>query len=489
MSTATLSPTSQERALRAKDHGAAARGTADRSCTRRVLMICQAFPPSGGPGVQRSAKFAKYLPEFGWKPVVWSADDIAQLPHDTSLLADLPDDLVHYARGAVSYVTAHRGIMRGLQRLGLMRLLGERSNRAIDWRIMRLLHGTWSCMFPDDTILWAARSILPLLRVIRRENIDAIFSTYSPVSSHWLGMTLQRRTGLPWVADFRDLWTDDYRYRAGRAIRSRLDRRLETSFLRRADAVTAVTPGQTEVLARRVPDQADKFFTVSNGVDTDDFDRLDRAAVYQRLHGPANRFVLSLVGSFDSGRVAEGMIKGLGRFARSLGTARRLFEFRVVGMMSGAMHERLVKAGIDVVATGYLPHDLAVRHMVGSDALVLSAPSGPNADTFMTGKVFEYLAAGRPILVVGPRDGAVQRLVTQCDAGRCVLPEADAVCTVLTDLWRQWEMGTPSAGCAPQRLKPFTRRQVTAELADVLTGVLTAKTRYRRPARSSTAHA
>ena len=106
---------------------------------RRVLMIAQAFPPTGGPGVQRSAKFAKYLPGCGWEPVVWSADHVDQLPYDESLLADLPADLHHFTRPAWSYTAAHRRLTRLLGTLGGRRLLGTAAWQGLDWRLLRLL--------------------------------------------------------------------------------------------------------------------------------------------------------------------------------------------------------------------------------------------------------------------------------------------------------------------------------------------------------------
>jgi glycosyltransferase involved in cell wall biosynthesis len=448
---------------------------------RRVLMIAQAFPPTGGPGVQRSAKFAKYLPACGWEPVVWSADHVDQLPYDESLLADLPADLHRFTRPAWSDTAAHRQLTRLLGTLGGRRLLGTAAWQGLDWRLLRLLRRLSVGMVPDDQWPWVLRSAVPLLGLVRREAIDAVYSTYSPVANHLLGWLVQRVTGLPWVADFRDLWTDDYAYARRSPWRRRIESRLERALLRRANAVVAVTPSQTRILGRHVPEQPEKFVCITNGVDTDDFAGIDPRQARRALHGPAERFVLTFAGWFLSDRVDAGLVDGLGRFARWARAQSGSFEFRVVGAISEDMSRRFVDAGVPLTATGYLPHDEAIGQMLAADVLLLPAPAGANAETLMPGKAFEYLAAGRPILLVGPPDGEVQRLVRDCDAGVCVESQCEAVCAALTDLWRQWRSGHPRPGCAPDRLQPFTREHLAGRLAEVLDHTCRAGGTVRHP--------
>ena len=438
---------------------------------RNVLMICQAFPPTGGPGVQRGAKFAKYLPRLGWRTVVWSADHLEQLPRDAGLMAGLPADLVRYTRPAWSYAAGHRRVMRTLRELGVAKLLSTKLWDGLEWRTLQFLRALSAHMIPDDQITWVLRSAVPLLTVVRRERIDVVFSTYSPVANHLLGLLVKCVTGLPWVADFRDLWTDDYCYTDRSRARRWLERNIEQAILQRADAVVAVTQSQARVLGRHVPRHSKKVVCISNGVDYEDFAHLDRDRVWQARHGATDRFVLTFAGWFLSDRVDEGLIEGLGRFARRAHERDGRFEFRVVGTMSEEMSRRFSKAGVTPSATGYLPHDEAIEHMIGADVLLLPAPTGPNADSLMPGKVFEYLAAGRPILLVGPTDGEVQRLVRRCRAGVCVESNPDAVAEALTELWRKWRGGRLPGGCAPDLLRPFTREHLAGRLAEVLNHV------------------
>ncbi|MBU0716927.1 MAG: glycosyltransferase, partial [Planctomycetes bacterium] len=241
---------------------------------RRVLMIAAAFPPTGGPGVQRSAKFAKYLPRFGWQPIVWTVDRLADLPQDDSLLTDLPSDIQVLRlpdRGLGQ--TARRSLRRTARRGGLLSKVAQ----AAEWRLAARADRN---SYPDDCAGWARNSLGPICQLVRDEGIDVIYSTFSPASDHVLAMAVKQETGLPWVADFRDLWTDDYRYPVDDANRRAADRQLEQEILEQADAVIGVSARQTEILASRVPDPGRKFVTITNGFDPDDFSGANPVTVF-----------------------------------------------------------------------------------------------------------------------------------------------------------------------------------------------------------------
>ena len=482
----------------------------------RVLMICCAFPPTGGPGVQRSAKFAKYLADFGWRPTVWAARKLNGLPRDESLLADLPPDLdvrrypsgdphdtarVQHDRGRTGAVFGRAAwanlLARGSRRspraswplpmppagrpIAHGRLphpsaslstpaRATQWHNAIDWRLDRLTMALMKRMVPDPMVFWALRSYAGLRRIIEEEQIDVIYSTFSPPSNHLLAWLLKRRTGRPWVADFRDLWTDDYVYEGGR-WRRWIDRWLEDRFLASADAVVAVTDRQRDILSAHLSDHRDKFVTVSNGVDAADFDGLDRERIRETMRGADHRFVLVFTGWFLSNRVDRGLIEGVAHFADWMRKRGERFEFRVVGAISEWMKASFADCGVDLVTTGYLPHDRAVEHTVSADVLLLPAPSGRNGHSLIPAKVFEYLAAGSPILVVGPPNGEGQRIVERCQAGICVDSEPQAVCSALQRLWRRWKADPRPQGCPPEKLTPYARKELTRRLADLFNQV------------------
>lgn len=420
-------------------------------------MICCGFPPTGGPGVQRSVKFAKYLPRHGWMPTVWAAGPLAGLPRDHSLLEGLPLSVsVHTQTSGLAGPAIRHSIRRTAARGGaLARLTG-----GLAWRFDSWIGGE---LFPDEYVTWARRSLDPLIRLVRQEHIDVIYSTFSPASNHWLALMIKRQTGLPWVADFRDLWTDDYRYVEASRVRREAHRRLEQTILQTADAVVGVTTRQTEILSSHVSQPADRFTTITNGFDPEDFNGSATSGA-----NCGNDFVMAHVGRFDKWRACDSWFAGLKRFARELGDERHRFVLRLVGHAGESVRQRVINAGVRYECTGYVSHGDAIRTMLDASALLLAVPDGPNADSVIPAKLFEYLASSRPILVVGPAGGCAERIVRSTDSGLTVGFDENAVAEALHRLHRAHRDGHPIAGCDAEWLAPFGRDLLAGELAIVL---------------------
>lgn len=418
--------------------------------SRRVLMICHAFPPTGGSGVQRSVKFAKYLPRFGWEPLVWTAPPSTTLPVDESLCRDAAGTRVWRAapRGMP---TTHRGARND-----------PRPARR-HWRLERLAAGLkHRVLIPDEGVGWALAGLGPLRALVQREHVAALYSTYSPASNHLLGWLLHRGTRLPWLADFRDLWTQDYRYPFGRAARWRrsVDRWLERKFLESATAVVGVTEPQTRRLAEQVQDRVGKFLTIANGVDPDDFP--------ESRYSRGDRLVLAYVGRFTGECITPALLEGLARFHRGSATRGGRIELRIVGPCAEPLRAPLLATGLSCVFRGYVPHAEAIREMQAADALLLAVSDRPGAETVMTGKIFEYLASGRPIVAVAPEASPAAELVRRMQAGVVVAHDPEQISAAMVRLLDRWSAGMLPNGCAADRLGPYTRLHQTSRLARVL---------------------
>ena len=411
--------------------------------------------------MQRSLKFAKYLPHFGWQPTVWAAKRMAGLPVDPSLLADLPGDVTVYRcpGGSGPHVMrrSHHPHSGG-------RGVASRLARAIEWRLAGWIA---RAPVPDDCISWAKASVDPVFRLIRKEGIDALYSTFSPASNHLLAMSLKQTTHLPWLADFRDLWTDDYRYNERSPTRRAAHHALQQAILETADAVVGVTARQTEILASHLPGGRQKFVTITNGFDPADF-----AFAEKERARSDERFVLAHVGRFDHWRGGDAWFAGLQCFIAGLGLDRERFVLRIVGHADRAMRCRLGATGAACAFTEYVSHGEAIREMRSADALLLSVPWGPNADSVIPAKLFEYLAAGRPILVVGPPGGECEKIVTACRAGPAVGFDQQAIAAALARLYTAWAAGRPLPGCSDADVAPHSRIEQTHRLAGILDGLI-----------------
>lgn len=431
---------------------------------RNVLMIAAAFPPTGGSGVQRTAKFAKYLPKFGWNPTLWTIDGLEGMPRDETLLNDLPPEVTILAN---RWTRPMHGVRSAVARLAEREGLASTLGQAARWRLGSRLAEKESRLEPDHYISWAEASVDPLLRLIESGEFDAIYSTFSPASNHWLGLALKRKTGLPWIADFRDLWTDDYRYTETSVGRRRGHRNLEQEILEAADFVVGVSKTQTSILSNHVPAQRWKFVTITNGFDPDDFVVKNPAS---STSSARHRFVLSHVGRFDQWRTGDTWFGGVAEFVQRLGPSRNRFELRIVGHADQRTRSKMLATGARCSFVDYLPHGEAVREMTTADALLLCVPSGPNAESVIPAKLFEYLAARRPVLVVGPADGEPARIVQSCGAGLVAPLDERKIANALCDLYDAWSAGRDLSGCSADQLQPFDRVVLTRRLASILDG-------------------
>ncbi|MGB0715056.1 MAG: hypothetical protein ACPGXK_04205 [Phycisphaerae bacterium] len=324
---------------------------------------------------------------------------------------------------------------------------------------------------------WASSSIDPLVALHERVGFSAIFSSFSPISNHRVARVVAARTGLPWVADFRDLWTDDYRYHISDPEVYQSDRDEEVCILRSADSVIGVTPQQTRMLADRLLDESDsanssfedvasRFATITNGFDVCDFEACWSKPLQRNV-----RFVMSHVGRMDRKRVSEAFLSGLAQLSSWLGEHRSRFLFRVVGHCQPSTRERLVQTGIPCEFVDYLPHVEAISAMRHSDLLLVVVPKGRHADTTIPAKPFEYLATGRPLLLVGPSMGACAELISTTGGGQSVSHNPLEVFRALKSAYQIWERGDLARGCSRAMLTRFERENLAAALASQFDGV------------------
>jgi glycosyltransferase involved in cell wall biosynthesis len=442
-------------------------------------MIACAFPPTGGAGVQRTTKFAKYLVREGWCPIVFAADYVPQLPLDDTLLADLPSELEHHTLNAWDPTRRIERFFSPVKaRLADQSFLASKVD-GLEWRLGRFARWILARGIPDEQVFWAFRGYRRLRGMLDKRNAEAIYSTFSPASNHLLAWMLKRSKGLPWVADFRDLWTDDCRYVGRWWLRRRVDRRLENVFLRDADVVIATSDEQRNILAARRPEEARKFHTITNGVDLEDFDRLSFVTPNAQCR-TSEKFMLTYVGQFRESQITHECFEGIRRFLDHSAEHRRRFEFRVVGQVSARLRLRISEMGLPLTLTGYVSHDEALREMLRADLLLLSSLTGVNASAVIPGKAFEYFASGRPVLLIGEEGSSVGRLLEQLRGGICTPRDPDAIAFALARLWRAWQAGEMPGGCDRNQLTPYGREALTRRLRLLLEWAVGGHTAYGR---------
>ncbi|HEV3479976.1 MAG TPA: glycosyltransferase family 4 protein [Gaiellaceae bacterium] len=409
----------------------------------KVLLVTMYFPPAGGGGVQRPLKFATHLPALGIETHVLAPDDPKWVHRDEEL-APPTQAWVHRVRyvGPKGRLPAEE--LHGLQGL-------ERAGRKAALAFRRVL-------VPDENVSWNLTATPAAIRIARREGIDVVLTTSPPTSVHLVGAAVKRATGAKWIADLRDsVVANPHRRVESRLVRAKeaTGERVARLVARYADAVTAVTDPIGEELralgARRVQ-------TIANGCDFEDFAGLP--------YTPGARFRLTHTGSFFGRRTPRPILE-------ALAGADADIVIRFVGDFRARDREWAEGLGLGdrLELHPYLPRRRVLELQRDSEALLLLIPeSGGRGRAVLSAKVFEYLAAERPILAAVPPDGAAAQLLRETGAGTVVPPDdVEGLRQALVRLEGDWRAGkldgTPLPTDVRERLSRRARAEELAELA------------------------
>jgi glycosyltransferase involved in cell wall biosynthesis len=415
----------------------------------KALIVTMYFPPAGGGGVQRPLKFATHLPTLGIETHVLAPDDPKWIHRDDELQ---PPTLawVHRARylgpkGRKPAEELHG--TQGLERLGLHAKLAGR----------RLL-------VPDENVSWNLTAIPAAVRIVKREGIDVVLTTSPPSSVHLIGAAVKRATGVPWVADLRDSIVAHPHRRSERLLvraKEQGEHAVARLVARSANAVVAVSDAIADEVRERSP--AGPVVTIANGSDFDDFAGLE--------HHLSDRFRITHAGSFFGKRDPRPFLTALGRSGLDDVVARFLGDFR----SSDREWAESQNLGKRIELIPYAPRRKSLELQRDSEALLLLIPdAGGRGRGVLSGKVFEYLAAERPILAVVPPDGAAAGLIRDSGAGIVVAPDdVDGMAEALNELHGRWrDGGLEAAALSPEWQAKISRRARVEELARVLEQVV-----------------
>ena len=411
----------------------------------KVLLVTMYFPPAGGGGVQRPLKTATHLPALGVETHVLAPDDPKWLHRDEELRAPT-QAFVHRARYLGPRARLPAEELHGLE--GPERMLAQ----------ARLAYRR--VLLPDASVTWLPTAVPAAVRLVKREGIDAVVTTSPPVSMNLIGAAVKRLTGIPWVADLRDaiLWNADRRFdRAAVQAKEKALERVVRLVAQKADAVVAVSETIADEVRRFEP--AGDVRVIPNGCDFDDFAGLD--------YSPGERFRITHAGSFFGKRNPRPFLSALASsglddvVARFAGGLRAADEEWAKGLGLGDRLELLP----------YVPHRQALELERDSEANLLLLPEAAGRGVVVpSGKIFEYLAAERPILAAVPPDGAAARLVRETGAGIVVAPEDEkGIREALIGLHARWQAGQLSNGyLSPEQRRELSREARVEELADLL---------------------
>jgi glycosyltransferase involved in cell wall biosynthesis len=422
---------------------------------KKALIVAYYFPPMGMGGVQRATKFVKYLPEFGWEPLVLTVKNVWYRQHDSELNREV--------RRAKIFRTESLDPLR-IVRPFFRHEMGESGAMSRHPSIFENLNAAispWLCV-PDAKIAWAPFAFSSGIRIVRRFGVDVVMTTSPPNSSHLVGLLLKKTTAVPWIADFRDSWMLEMRDRVPTAFHKKMNKEMLKTVLRHADRIVGVSEPVLKDMESLSGRNGDVFSHIPNGFDMDDFREVRRRN--------SKRFRITYCGTVSSYLSPETFIKGLSLAVGKRPDLKNHLEVRFAGSVSGVDFEGMLDhAGIRdrVRIMGYVPHAESVRRLMDSDLLVLILPDHSSVG-WIPGKIFEYLASGLPILGVVP-DGEAKRLIIENQRGFTVHPrDVEGIATAILQFFDRWRLGTLKIGSSRWKgMDVFDRRQQTRLLARI----------------------
>ncbi|RJE75209.1 glycosyltransferase [Reichenbachiella sp. MSK19-1] len=369
--------------------------------SKKVLVITYYWPPSAGGGVQRWLKFVKYLPDYGWEPIVFTPEDPDFGIQDESLELDVPHttEVIRFPiwepTQKLKSAKTKQGVVASDQQLTTL------------GKLMIWLRG--NLIVPDPKRFWVKPSVGFLQSYIEQNQIDAVVTTGPPHSLHLIGLELKKKTGIKWIADFRDPWSDwdilDELKTS--AVVKKLHRRLERQVMRMADRVLACTPAMADLF--RAKNNQYRVEMITNGVDGRDF------LNYQSDASSSGKFIISHMGLLNDMRDPRELWVALTQLcAEEQGFAEDLQVF-LSGMISDGVLQQLESSSElskCLCYEEYLSHDQVVEQYERSGLLLLLMNQSDNADLLIPGKLFEYLYAERDVLAFGTEQSDVHQILT-----------------------------------------------------------------------------
>lgn len=386
---------------------------------KKVLIVTYYWPPSGGSGVQRWLKFVKYLPQVGWEPYVFTPENPSFAVQDESLLRDVPSEArvirfpIWEPYDAFHWLSNIFGSSKKTK--GIVHVTASKKKSLFQ------LVGTWvrgNLFIPDPRRFWIRPSVNFLEDFIRSNEISVVITTGPPHSMHLIGYRLKKKIpSLRWLADFRDPWSawgllDSLM--AGRLAR-RIHKSLESKVLRRADQIITITPFYVrhfELLSGK------KVTLLTNGFDEDDF----KTITYKR----SDTFLIRHIGWVNEKCNPRPFMQALKNLIVGHPDVGRYIQMEFIGEVHPQFREFVERDEILRSVTKFtasIPHRQLLERYGESSLLLLVLTGYKDAEGFMPGKLFEYMATGLPILGVGPVAGDAAALLEETGAGKMMADE------------------------------------------------------------------
>lgn len=423
---------------------------------KKALIITYYWPPAGGPGVQRILKFAKYLPKFGWEPLILTVENGEYPARDETLVNEIPSDIKIYRSKARDFSEIYRRFsgMKNDQTIPVAVLSQKElslKKRFAKWVRLNLV-------IPDAKKGWKKDGIKTGQMIIDREKPDVIFSSSPPPTVHTIAKKLSKKNDLPWIADLRDPWSKIHYYMNNRsALANKLDARLERKTLEHAVTVTTVS----EHFGKLIDVKKQKLKIIANGYDPSDITPKDNEKE------KSAKFSLAYVGGMNENRFYSEFFESVKTFTEVNNLTSTDISLTIAGKIPNnylVNIKNMIGSNIELNVKGYLSHSEAVSVMRSSSVLLLFMEKVKNYAGHIPGKLFEYMATGNHIIGIAPEEGEAGRILSENGGGEICITQ-QGVTKALQKAYDDWK-NNELQGTDPKGLKNYTREHLTELLAN-----------------------
>jgi hypothetical protein len=415
----------------------------------KVLIITYYWPPAGGSGVQRWLKFVKYLQEFGIEPVVYTVENANYLKQDISLLNEVPKG-IEILKQPIWEPTALLFWKKSKQQT-------KGISNVSKGRFLSFIRGNF--FIPDPKVFWVKPSVSYLQKYLDNHTIDVIISTGPPHSMHLIAEKLHQKNTVKWLADFRDPWSDLY-YNTDfnqLAFAKNKNKRLEERILRNSDCILTVSNSLKEELEKT----AKKVEVITNGFD-DEFSASNNVIL-------DTKFSISYIGLLPKQSNPKLLFKVLKGLCKESEIFKKDLKLNFIGDISEEVKVEILANKLDENTdfVGYVSHQEAIAYQNKSQVLLLLIPNVKNNEGILTGKLFEYLKAKRPILAIGPEKGDLATILQETNSGVIVNFDAEEKLKLeIVALYQKYKEDKLTVNF--NNIEKYHRKELTKKLAFIL---------------------
>lgn len=428
---------------------------------KKILIISYLYPPTvGGGGVMRVVKFSKYLQQLGWQVHVLTAKRHDNYMADESLLKDVEGIKIYESRDLLREFV---GFLKKFQisKKNISVNIENKKKKSLISKLKNILYDI--ICIPEETVSWMKPAVKKGIDIVRKENIDIVFSTSPPFSDHIVGLKVKEKTNIPLVIDFRDRWVGNDYYKAETRLRKKLNINLERKISQNADCIVTTTKNQEKHFADEY--NIERIQTIHNGYDESDFNE-------EHLKNSNKEIIITHLGRLTGGRTVRILANSLKELEDY---ELKKLKIHFYGLMDdenmAGLENDKIKNSIEIY--GMVKHSEAIKAMKESDILLSLQCKEEDGFNAIPAKIFEYMRSETPVLSLSPVKSALWNLVEAENVGfNCDCENKDQIKKALREIINLYDNKKLRKNNNKENIKKFERKELTKKLNNLLCEVI-----------------